>query len=184
MVRALLAGRKTQTRRLRWSDPKPSTIVRKRPLERREIQLGACQPGDRLYVREAMGWDKGGSDRLFYKADDATVEAEPPKGYVIASRHAPSIHMPRWASRLTLLVDAVRCEPLQAISESDAEAEGAAKLCHDGEGHFFEHADGTFRCGFAGLWNHLHGAGSWDGDPEVVALTFRVIRGNIDQVPQ
>jgi hypothetical protein len=66
--------------------------------------------------------------------------------------------MPRWASRLTLTVSDVRVQRLQAISEEDAQAEGVAKLIWDGEGGWYESATGTYRCGFAGIWQHLHGA--------------------------
>ena len=83
--------------------------------------------------------------------------------------------MPRKAARLMLTVEAVRPERLQSISEDDAIAEGAAKLSWDGEETWFEdERNGTFRCGFAGLWAHLHGADSWDANPWVVVVSFRV----------
>jgi hypothetical protein len=184
MVRALLADKKTQTRRLATSP------------------LRLCEVGDRLYVRESIYfWSAGHDCEITFAADGSVRQTGPNTGEIPdaalaryfkmadrsrekASRISrPSIHMPRWASRLTLIVEGVKIEPLQAISEADAIAEGAAKLVHDGEGHFFEHDDGTHVCGYAGLWDHLHGGGSWDANPEVVALTFRVVRGNIDQVP-
>lgn len=187
MVRALIDGRKTQTRRLATS-----------PLRRVEA-------GDRLYVRESGIYFQGrpgGAGELFRHDVPNTPETGiywsrnnggPGASYNVdgcsrASALAgnakvrPSIHMPRWASRLTLIVEGVRVEPLQAISEADAIAEGAARLAHDGEGHFFEHPTGTHICGYAGLWDHLHGAGSWDENPQVVALTFRVELGNIDRL--
>jgi hypothetical protein len=83
--------------------------------------------------------------------------------------------MPRKAARMALAIEAVRAERLQAISEEDATAEGAAKLSWDGEETWFEdEANGTYRCGFAGLWAHLHGAGSWDANPWVAVVSFRV----------
>jgi len=98
--------------------------------------------------------------------------------------------MPRWASRLTLVVEAVRVEPLQEISEADAIAEGTAcYICGTGR------VDGTSEneCGcfhsrseavpsYQALWSSLHGADSWDANPDVLVLTFRVERGNIDRL--
>lgn len=194
MVRALLAGRKTQTRRLASS-----------PLRRVDL-------GDRLWVREAVSCGGVFSDvvELRYKAHEnaghtSFVEQVPVDRAPTASKlpawptYRPSIHMPRWASRATLIVDAIRVQRLKALTEADAEAEGVV----------FETADPPFwyvpgilphsltavgieepasrraeRC-YGKLWNLLHSAEGqrWDDDPEVVALTFRVVPANIDQVP-
>lgn len=107
----------------------------------------------------------------------------------------PSIHMPRWASRLTLIVAATKFEPLQDISEEDAIAEGVVKN---------EVVDGT-RCThvpglpetalycedgvsaglvFEKLWASIHGPESLDANPEVVAITFRVVKENIDRIKE
>lgn len=155
MVRALLEGRKTQTRRLATSP------------------LAKMQPRDRLWVREAwaplsaLTHNDAGSTALiengFYRADAGIVDGE-------ISRWTPSIHMPRLASRLTLLVTEVRRERLGDITERDAEAEGV-----DLAGRAI-----TARLAFAQLWNSLHGNGAWEADPEVVALTFKVAHANID----
>jgi hypothetical protein len=94
----------------------------------------------------------------------------------------PSIHMPRWVSRMTGAVTATKLERLQDISEEDAKAEGISQEL-GGFWRAYEGATGTTaRAGFALLWNHLHGAGSWDASPAVVALTFTVHKTNIDQV--
>ena len=80
---------------------------------------------------------------------------------------APSIHCPRWASRITLLLDTVKTEPLQAISDADAKAEGCAS-----------------RDDFCELWTKLHsnhGEACWALNPSVIALSFRVEEINIDQ---
>jgi hypothetical protein len=170
MVRALLAGTKTQTRRLATS-----------PLRR-------CEVGDRVWVRECHGfnhyeYERGkapkvrpadlGDEHLCYRATEDDTE-------VFQELHwRPSIHMPRWASRLTLIVEAVRVEPLQAISETDAAAEGVSILY----GEPFEAPGVSARRRYELLWMDLHGPGSWDANPEVVALTFDVVSGNIDQVP-
>ncbi len=99
--------------------------------------------------------------------------------------------MPRWASRLTLTVTDVRVERLQDISESDAIAEGADIA----EGHrsqitggpMIKIGAGTYMSPIAWyhrLWNEINGAGSWEANPWIVAYTFTVHHGNIDQIAQ
>lgn len=83
--------------------------------------------------------------------------------------------MPRWASRLTLIVTDVRVQRLQDISRGDAMGEGCP---------FQNMADGDDpREWFRALWNSLHGPDAWDANPWVCALTFTVHRCNIDQMP-
>jgi hypothetical protein len=231
MVRALLEGRKTQTRRLvRDMPPAPSDDSLVHPARHDSVYFDAycggkrsevnprgmtenwcwwtrddraghgCRvgyvPGDRLYVREAFRmpdtFDKDSpikaakrvdpthGPNVFYDADGRVRSAGAYTG--TAGKLRPSIHMPRWASRLTLTVSDVRVQRLQAISEEDAQAEGVAKLIWDGEGGWYESATGTYRCGFAGIWQHLHGADSWDENPFVVAVSFSVAQGNIDRL--
>jgi len=189
MVRALLDGRKTQTRRLVTS-----------PLRR-------CEVGDRLYVRESWrvspeacegwhleelrGWidyQAGGSTEVVAPSFDAVCRAAFLKGEdhdwdFLPSRYRPCIHLPRWASRLTLNVAEVRIEPLRAISGKDAIAEGVERdhgdwknYCTDGLACLSAHES------YATLWNALHATESerWQDNPSVVALTFAVERGNID----
>ena len=200
MVRALLAGEKTQTRRLATS-----------PLRRVEI-------GDRLYVRESWSgifwnpenidgparelWATPKAERTtalcsgaFYKM---TEDAKPAgQRFVPEGQWVPSIHMPRWASRITLTVMSVNVAPLMPISEADARAEGLiAYRAEELPGH---HVDAwhwlpgvTNRaemfCSpsstYAALWGELHTkAGErWQDNPDVVALTFSVERGNIDRM--
>lgn len=178
MVRALHAGRKTQTRRLATS-----------PLRR-------VQPGDRLYVREAVSCGGVFTDvvEVRYRAHQSSshtefVEQVPvdlaTSGLPAWPKYRPSIHMPRWASRLTLIVEGVKVEPLQSISAADAAAEGIEREL----GGWKTYDDGPRAIGqresFASLWASLHPkAGErWQDNPHVVALTFRVLRGNIDRVP-
>jgi hypothetical protein len=165
MVRALLDGRKTQTRRLATS-----------PLRK-------CEQGDRLWVRESLYvWNAGNIDgsgqRIAYRA----TEPDSPCTWT------PSIHMPRWASRLTLHVEAVRIEPLQAISRADAIAEGLTLASNVIE-EFWRWPEPLHQglwlsppAAYAWLWRELHGADSWDANPDVIVLTFRVERGNIDRI--
>lgn len=142
MVRALLDGRKTQTRRtltdrhLHLIDV-ASQVGECYPIEsgfehensqsyyREHCRFG--KPGDRLWVRET--WTEAGAsapDLTLYRAN---YPAHVPAGYenVPAAeeiRWRPSIHMPRWASRILLEITAVRVERLNSISEGDAKAEG------------------------------------------------------------
>ena len=239
MVRALLDGRKTQTRRL--LKPRPYVVQEKdgirwwnlagRPggmiVMGDDALLRAHRqpaPGDRLWVREAHHRsDDDGTPLIGYDfADDPTfgpdrIEQRPGIGPVHlfrrslggwggrTSRNFPSIHMPRWASRLTLTVTAVRVERLQEISEADARAEGMTGIRYqdcDGDprldGRIYIdtawHADPSAlrtegdvasgapnaRFAFRNLWDTLHGPGAWDANPEVVVLTFTVRKGNID----
>jgi len=163
-VLALLAGRKTQTRRLAWRDPHEGSPAD--GLERRPSSWRKVQPGDRLWVREA-----------FYSMSGHYEVTEGPNVLYRASDEAPgrtwrpSVHMPRWASRLTLTVSDVRVQRLHEISEADAQAEGTTPFGEYRPSHI---------SAFRSLWNHLHGFGAWDANPEVVALTFTVTKGNID----
>lgn len=85
----------------------------------------------------------------------------------------PSLHMPRWASRITLEVTGVRVERLQEISEADARAEGLSTA----PGGWWSGADGqagaTPRAAFALLWNSINGADSWNENPWVWVVEFR-----------
>lgn len=179
MVRALLDGRKTMTRRLAWhGGPKDEGGVAKIAECRASPWLKA-RPGDRLWVREA--WQRihvphaGAEWIVFAAADNRTDYGGPWRS---------PIHMPRRASRLTLVVTATKIERSQDISEEDAEAEGVFR-------HVAEHSlDKVFRGErgatairyFQELWESLHGPGSWDSNPEVVALTFTVHKCNIDRM--
>lgn len=139
--------------------------------------------GDRLFVRESFSgpwalrgerpseWFKHGMvPPIWYWAD-----GEPEDGDW--TKPKPSIHCPRWASRLTLICTANKIERLQDISEADAKAEGAplAVAGHDVIGRIRTH-----RTGFVRLWGSLHGTESWLNNPWVVAVSFRPILANID----
>ena len=153
MVRAILSGAKTQTRR----------IIKPQPIDSADDPIGAytvdggrswrCphgRPGDRLWVREAF--------------------IHEPADYC----WKPSIHMPRWASRITLEITDVRVERLQDISEADAVAEGCEpirpELVQDGmivrQGRS---AVEEFRL----VWEQIHGGGSWEKNPWVWVIKFK-----------
>jgi hypothetical protein len=180
MVRAILAGTKTQTRRV----AKGVHIVHEHTGEAL-AQLDSAgpripcpygQPGDRLWVREAhliVGGADSKNPRVVYAATNDGPDAW------LSPVWRPSIHMPRWASRITLEITSVRVERLQAISEADARAEGVEY--DPGEGGTF-HVSGLGHCcsdsaadSFRKLWESINGAESWGANPWVWAITFKRI---------
>jgi hypothetical protein len=186
MVRAILAGTKTQTRRIvkpqpLWvADPSvPFITPDADPEGIIHCPYGAV--GDRLWVREACcaTEDAAGLDGVQYAADCAfrpienTVAASHQwlKLYAIYnSRGAtcPSIFMPRWASRITLEITGVRAERLNDISEEDAIAEGVDTTC-DELGRFVPSVS------YRNLWESINGPGSWAANPWVWVVEFRRI---------
>jgi hypothetical protein len=193
MVRALLDGSKTQTRRVvkdlppweiteichdaggtgKWmpNGPAPSG---------RGMAAGhwrACpygQPGNRLWVREtfsdiygAGGDEERRKEEVMYRADG---ETDP---YVIGYRWTPSIHMPRWASRILLQITGVRVERLQTIREADARAEGVTIEDRHKVGYCTgEYLPPSIRA-YRDLWESINGAGSWDTNPWVWVVEFK-----------
>lgn len=133
-------------------------------------------PGDRLWVREAFSYDRLDVDHDGILPPWYWADGNPDAGDW--TRPNSSIHMPRWASRLTLTVTEVRVQRLQEISEADAVAEGMAParrlLCGGLNNDPIDD--------FCDLWNILHGPGAWDENPWVAAISFRVHLGNIDQM--
>lgn len=211
MVRALLDGRKTQTRRVLKPQPDLRGLVsfgtvlagQRCVAYRAEIEAGTlrlpCAPGDLLWVREAFGFGSrphpihGSVDGVEYRADEVLIEApdlidlhtpKTPDGFcygdVMGDGWRPSIHMPRWASRLTLRVTDVRVQRVQEISEGDAKAEGVEPF----GGRDAEYEALHARISFEALWDSLNarrGYG-WGANPWVAAYTFEVIRQNVDEV--
>lgn len=121
---------------------------------------------------------------------DHCIYAADPKWTGYEMRWRPSIHMPRWASRLTLIITDVRVERLQDISEEDAIEEGIEHKVICGVGKTWKHyanADAPVgwndpRQSYGSLWDSINGLGAWDANPWVTAYTFRVIQSNIDKV--
>jgi hypothetical protein len=227
MVRALLAGTKTQTRRIIRDAPDEATKLR---LDGRGIlqsfigdmmDLPETHPeawhlvvgdhgcetpvrcpygvtGDSLWVREkfCQRYDDNGNfvynaagnldpSCCYYAAtcDEQIVAGDGDGGTRYrkdgseASPWTPSIHMPRWASRLTLAITDVRVERLQDISEADAIAEGLSHVddgCSEwgimgNAGSWSEDP----RVAYRALWESINGPGSWDLNPWVWVLAFK-----------
>ncbi len=193
MVRAILEGRKTQTRRM--MKPQPQPIPTGPPLpdvvytsgwfEGRSVPAYVFEhcpfgvPGDRLWVRETWlhyGNTHQGYDswcNVEYRADGLNIgvrwtsEGSIPRNPLWGTNYVelpwrPSIHMPRWASRIMLEITGVRVERLQEITEEDAKAEGIDVL-------------GSPIIAFGALWDALHakrGYG-WGVNPWVWVIEFR-----------
>lgn len=210
MVRALLSGSKTMTRRLAWkseTDTKKMAFLcdgergdRRRIARNVGVQMAGAyylcatpwqkvKPGDRLWVRESLEKGKSGFNWQ-YAADTTPImvnRSDPRTAGMIAWAHhqerdsTPSMFMPRWASRLTLIVTATKIERLQDISEDDAHAEGVNAISMI---DVKRQAAWSARGDFAQLWEKLHGTGSWASNPEVVAIAFIVHKTNIDTMPK
>jgi len=166
MVRAILAGRKTQTRRIikprnnhsifvGWDD---EFVLND---ENKEWTLSECPygyPGDRLWVRET--WAKQLSGKYIYRADHQNWELA---DYTATGAWRPSIHMPRAACRILLQITHIRVERLHDISADDARAEG----CTD---------PGPIAIGeYQTLWEKINGPESWALNPWVWAITFKPV---------
>ncbi len=174
MVRALQAGTKTQTRRVLKPQPthfNPVGVPRRARPDSGPSDVVRCpygQPGDWLWVRET--WAP--------RANGFAYAADPAWNTSAGGRWHPSIHMPRCASRITLEITGVRVERLQDILEEDAKAEGLSFVA-DGCARFGVEGLASSWCdcpvtAYAALWESINGPGSWDANPWVWAVQFRV----------
>ena len=231
MVAALLAGTKTQTRRIHFTqspvmtpkcdngcEPRLTRMCIIQSCNKRTVTETKVHTGDRLWVKESyyqLGhWEpvegkssKGGRQKWAFSPDADQILFDAPAGETVRlGRHHkdPSTvawhkrlgrFMPKQYSRLTLIVTDVRVERLQAISEADAVAEGITEYpClgpHRGEkATFWSAGDGTTdegaalssRLAYANLWDTINGHGAWEANPWVMAVSFSVHHGNIDQI--
>jgi hypothetical protein len=176
MVCAILAGTKTQTRRVVKPRGLPCWSVQPADIPRILPFCPYGQPGDRLWVREAFGDCTKGADIMagmhydppLYRADADSYGLLGHDGlgpvYEEEIRWRPSIHMPRKFSRITLEVTDVRVERLQDISEADAKAEGC------GPATAYPH---QYRDAYAALWEQINGPGSWAANPWVWVVEFK-----------
>lgn len=230
MVRALLAGTKTQTRRAVKPQPEKTSTggwhvrgasggcmlvsnASDGEIADAQAEYLRIAVGDRLWVRETVRAEEqedtfdriveylaDGHATKVAEADDLTSEpfgrwwllhayrSDDPD--LTGGKKVPPIHMPRWASRLTLIVTGVKVERLQDISEEDARAEGADdslaqsimspdELVVLASTHILApHA--RSRIIFETLWELINGADAWDANPWVAVYTFTVHRQNID----
>ncbi|HEY1772487.1 MAG TPA: hypothetical protein VGH91_04765 [Gammaproteobacteria bacterium] len=179
MVRALLAGQKTQTRRALRYQPKGYNgryFVMDDDLPEAwqdcDNIVELCphgQVGDLLWVRETWAAPHAYDHlppRLIPQEANIHCLASEERGGLM---WRPSIFMLRWASRLTLPIKSVRVEQLNDISEADAKAEGRTlELLH----HDY----------FPATWEEIHGDGAWRLNPWVWVIEFEVIKSNVDQV--
>lgn len=198
MIRALLDGRKTQTRRIIKRQPALDACAVFGPahlLLPGNVDLARFAVGDRLWVKETWRSEARfdtvkpvALPRSALVSFDADYRDEPNDG--CRGRTRVSIHMPRWASRLTLSVTAVRVERLNECSEADALAEGVVQArdrCFivPGVDHpnkeFGELSRVTAREMYAALWDVINGSGQWVANPWVCAISFEVRRRNIDE---
>jgi hypothetical protein len=194
MVRAILGNRKTQTRRVVKLNPDDPMSGAPRSFRAYEILDGKHQgrfgfdnedgeyvcpygePGDRLWVRETfnlLAINVNGTDYNPENYRATRTLPDPVGGW------RPSIHMPRWASRITLVVTDVRVERVRTISEDDAIAEG---LLHDSCGWYVPGnpniGSPTAKMAFGQLWHNINakrGFG-WDVNPWVWVIEFRRVK--------
>jgi hypothetical protein len=212
MIRAMIEDRKTETRRLLYTKrktrngiiPASAKYLQNYPPPRGRLgpegfptdiavdeywtlsPWHSAKVGARLWVRESHRLTDcecpeacRGAGHVWYEANQ--------EGYrnVAGNRLRPSIHMPRWASRLTLIVTGTKIERLQDISEADALAEGIRHIggkfdgCYVVDGTNIMSGVSAVSC-FERLWDSLHGSGAWVFDPFIIAISYRVIKANID----
>ncbi|EMW1325037.1 hypothetical protein AAH277_004289 [Escherichia coli] len=188
MVRAILEGRKTQTRRVMKDQPvlngnfyevfgaawsKGMTSIPAVPGHSLSTRCPYGVVGDRIWVRET--WAEAGAgapDLLLYRANypehvPPHYENVPPAEGI---RWTPSIHMPRWASRILLEITDVRVERLQAITLGD--------ICKEFGCGLYDFRPATY--GFQAweeLWKSIYGDDSWQANPWVWVIEFKRIEG-------
>lgn len=239
MTRAILDGRKTQTRRIMKVQPSedftPMNMALETDYKARWYTPGVVdkdgylQPaskevfgvsnenegyscpfgavGDRIWVRETWSSDFANyypNDRVWYAADNnrrLDIEVvdgvrgiySPESDVHVPFRWRPSIHMPRWASRILLEITDVRVERLNAISPEDAESEGLECTNFTGFGDepglpsypepdvYFDPLKKQWKEyppeAFAGLWESIYGEGSWQANPWVWVIKFKRVEG-------
>ncbi|MCA6954799.1 hypothetical protein [Pectobacterium polaris] len=201
MVRATLDGRKTQTRRIVKPQPDEDGLARLNggPWMDTSERVYRCpfgQPGDRLWIRETSGLQirrdaLGGTGefRVYRASNPDAIRYKTASGEIAPIKWVPSIHMPRHASRILLEITDVCVERLNDISEVDAIAEGIEPYPPhpDFPQRYHEYFPlgnkNGLRCNmsaassFAGLWESIYGAESWNENPWVWTVSFQRIEG-------
>lgn len=190
MVRAILEGKKTQTRRVVKNQKRYWKSVIPHKADKIGFQCPFGKAGDRLWVRET--WASETKDMKYAQAQHEDGMSESPIRYRVTDdvsglnlKWKPSIYMPRWASRINLEILTIRVERVQEISEEDAKAEGfehqiknpteyQKKIIENGG---YQHR--SARNGFRLLWDWIHcrkGFG-WDANPFVWVIESLKIEG-------
>ncbi|HDO7157188.1 hypothetical protein [Klebsiella pneumoniae] len=215
MVRALLSGRKTQTRRevklnldiaclattYDWATSLAANhyqgLTEEQIQQKAESLRGVIhpvilangqmvsiicphgKPGDRIWVRET--WARYNIDQ---NSHDIAYRATTPEDWPEEGCWRPSIHMPRWASRILLEITDVRVERLNAISEEDAEAEGIdmealydSQDCYDCIADHNMTGRPTVTGAFKYLWESIYGEEGWKSNPWVWVIEFKRVEG-------
>lgn len=191
MVRAILDDRKTQTRRIIKNIGIVPGIG--------EVLNGSddakewpdfCpygKQGDRLWVRETHWMDKRDILCAVMDLDGFAADAHPAgRNKFVKDFHSlknnkfwkkrPSIHMPRIVSRILLEITGVRVERLQDISECDAKAEGSYVCDYFGRRLLDQSSNqGCYKWGYRSIWESINGTGSWDLNPFVWVVEFKVL---------
>lgn len=197
MVRAILDGSKTQTRRvakgevLQWLEREKFSPAFVADAGNHLCPYG--QPGDRLWVREGHYlhgiWsvrkaDDGKRRWTFHPNHDMGAQFTEPNGFIKGRNttvagwyRRPSIHMPRWACRITLEITGVRVERLQDISEVDAQAEGTPADLLPMDVSRMPYLSSIEAGRYAALWESINGPGSWDANPWVWVVEFKRVEG-------
>lgn len=201
MVNAILSGRKTQTRRpIKWKQTRFTEIAERddgslwpwaEDCERGGDIWFACpygEIGDRIWVRETWQVIHDHIDESSH-VEDRTYAPSIPKEkdrywHTVYAEHfgdesredrgfpwRPAIHMPRWASRITLEITDVRVERLRGLSEEDAKSEG-----------IIPSAGGVlpgweYRINFRDLWMDIYGTDNWEANPWVWVIEFKRVEG-------
>ena len=201
MVKAILEGRKTQTRRAvkglpvthdfhgwimdstrKKDEGKACWAIGDSPLLNNPIRARCPfgQVGDQLWIRETFGFEirsVGGSphEQLVFRASKPNaIRLRDCDGKAWPMKWTPSLHMPRWASRIQLEITDIRVERLQDISQSDAIAEGGppSHPSINAVSRSFGFPDFS-RSWFAQTWQSIYGSESWDSNPWVWVVEFR-----------
>lgn len=199
MVRAILSGQKTQARRIVKNVTSDNCMTLTKPIKTRDgvythvmdaPKHGLCphgNVGDRIWVRET--WQgplvdfKHSDDLLrnaekYEKPENCVYEADgvPAPEFYDADDNLrccwrPSIHMPRWASRILLEITNVHVERLNDISEEDAKAEGVSPSTHT-----ITPPEAVYRVGFGELWRSIYGDENWEKNPWVWVIEFKRVQ--------
>lgn len=193
MVRAILDGRKTQTRRpIKWKQTRFTEIGEREDGSKwpwSEDAEHACDfwhpcpfgaVGDRIWVREAFRVHSRATDvaTLVYKASERNSWTEQTRRVPVAvcnkpatpEKWTPSLHMPRWASRILLEITDVRVERLQSITLGD--------ICKEVGCGLYDFRPATY--GFQvweELWKSIYGAENWQANPWVWVIEFKRVEG-------